>query len=86
MLNNIIFEQDCDKRLAEFKYNAKEKYYKLVKSFKINSKLLSMDQIRKIFIDKNKNSNNDYAFMVLDVNATPADIVSMPCRICDYKQ
>ena len=52
MLNNIIFEQDCDKRLAEFKYNAKEKYYKLVKSFKINSKLLSMDQIRKIFIDK----------------------------------
>ena len=49
MLNNIIFEQDCDKRLAEFKYNAKEKYYKLVKSFKINSKLLSMDQIRKNF-------------------------------------
>lgn len=35
MLNNIIFEQDCDKRLAEFKYNAKEKYYKLVKSFKL---------------------------------------------------
>ena len=86
MLNNIIFEQDCDKRLAELKYNTKEKYYKLVKSFKINSKLLSMDQIRKIFIDKNKNSNNDYAFMVLDVNATPADIISMPCRICDYKQ
>ena len=72
MFNSIIFEQDCDKRLAEFKYNAKEKYYKLVKSFKIKSKLLSMDQIRKIFIDKNKNSNNDYAFMVLDVNATPS--------------
>ena len=86
MLNNIIFEQDFDKRLAEFKYNAKEKYYKLVKSFKINSKLLRMDHMRKIFIDKNKNSNNDYAFMVLDVNATPADIISMPCRICDYKQ
>lgn len=86
MLNSIIFEQDCDKRLAEFKYNAKEKYYKLVKSFKFNSKVISVDHIKKIFIDKNKNSNNNYAFMVLDVDQEPVDYISMPCRICDCKQ
>lgn len=82
----IINEQDCDKHLAEFKFNAKEKYYKLVDSFKFNSKLVSMDHIKKIFIDKNKKSNNDYAFMVLDVDKIPVDTISMPCRICDYKQ
>ena len=56
MLNNIIFEQDCDKRLAEFKYNAKDKCYDLVKNFKFNSKAISVDRIKESFINKNKNS------------------------------
>ena len=72
MFNSIINEQDCDKRLAEFKYNAKDKYYDLVKNFKFNSKDISIDHIKESFINKNKNSNNDYAFMVLDANATPS--------------
>lgn len=50
MLNNIIFEQDCDKRLAEFKYNAKDKCYDLVKNFKFNSKAISIDHIKESFL------------------------------------
>ena len=54
MLNNIIFEQDCDKRLAEFKYNAKEKYYKLVKSLKLIASYLVWIKLEKFLLIKIK--------------------------------
>ena len=54
MFNSIITEQDCDKRLAEFKYNAKDKCYNLVKNLKFNSKAISVDRIKEYFINKNK--------------------------------
>lgn len=56
MFNSIINEQDCDKRLAEFKYNAKDKCYNLVENFKFNSKTISIDHIKESFINKIKNS------------------------------
>lgn len=82
MFDSIIKEQDCDKRLAEFKYNAKEKYYKLVENFKFDSKVISTDYIKEYFIDKNKNSNNDYAYMILDADQVPMKRIPVPCKIC----
>lgn len=82
MFNSIINEQDCDKRLAEFKYNAKDKYYDLVKNFKFNSKDISIDHIKEYFINKNKKFNNDYAYMILDADQIPMRCIPVPCKIC----
>lgn len=82
MFNSIINEQDCDKRLAEFRYNAKEKYYNLVKNFKFNSKDISIDRIKESFINKNKKFNNDYAYMILDADQIPMRCIPVPCKIC----
>lgn len=82
MFDSIIKEQDCDKRLAEFKYNAKEKYYKLVENFKFDSKVISTDYIKEYFIDKNKKFNNDYAYMILDADQIPMKRIPVPCKIC----
>ena len=82
MFDSIIKEQDCDKRLAEFKYNAKEKYYKLVENFKFDSKVISTDYIKEYFIDKNKKFNNDYAYMILDADQIPMKHIPVPCKIC----
>lgn len=82
MFDSIIKEQDCDKRLAEFKYNAKEKYYKLVENFKFDSKVISTDYIKEYFIDKNKKFNNDYAYMILDADQIPMRCIPVPCKIC----
>lgn len=83
MFDRVITEQDCDKRLVEFRYNAKDKYYKLVKNFKFNSKLLSIDRIKKYFINKNKRFNNEYAFMILDADQIPMRSIPVPCKVCD---
>ena len=40
LFSRIINEQDYDKHLAEIKFNAKEKYYKLIGNRKFNSKIL----------------------------------------------
>lgn len=82
MFNSIINEQDCDKRLAEFKYNAKDKCYDLVKNFKFNSKAISIDRIKESFINKNKKFNNDYAYMILDADQYPLRCIPVPCKIC----
>lgn len=82
MLNSIINEQDCDKRLAEFKYNAKDKCYDLVKNFKFNSKAISIDRIKECFINKNKRFNNNYAYMILDADQIPMRCIPVPCKIC----
>ena len=82
MFNSIIFEQDCDKRLAEFKYNAKDKCYDLVKNFKFNSKAISIDRIKECFINKNKRFNNNYAYMILDADQIPMRCIPVPCKIC----
>ena len=82
MFNSIINEQDCDKRLAEFKYNAKDKCYDLVKNFKFNSKVISIDRIKESFINKNKKFNNDYAYMILDADRIPTKCIPVPCKIC----
>lgn len=82
MFNSIINEQDCDKRLAEFKYNAKDKCYDLVKNFKFNSKAISIDRIKECFINKNKRFNNNYAYMILDANQIPMKCIPVPCKIC----
>lgn len=86
MFNQIIREQDCDKRLAEFKFNAKEKYYKLIGNRKFNSKIISIDSIKEHFIRKNKENDNNFAYMVLNANAVPPAFIPVPCRICDYKK
>ena len=82
MFNSIINEQDCDKRLAEFKYNAKDKCYDLVKNFKFNSKAISIDHIKESFFNKNKKFNNDYAYMILDADQIPMKCIPVPCKIC----
>lgn len=82
MFNSIITEQDCDKRLAEFKYNAKDKCYNLVKNLKFNSKAISVDRIKEYFINKNKKFNNDYAYMILDASQIPKRRIPVPCKIC----
>lgn len=82
MFNSIINEQDCDKRLTEFRYNAKEKCYNLVKNFKFNSKDISIDHIKESFINKNKKFNNDYAYMILDADQIPMRCIPVPCKIC----
>lgn len=86
MLFSGITEHDCDKRLAEFRFNTKEKYYKLINNTKFDSKLVSIDQIKQYFIRKNKENNNDFAYMVLNVNSVPPMAIPMPCRVCDYKK
>lgn len=82
MFNSIINEQDCDKRLAEFKYNAKDKCYNLVENFKFNSKAISIDRIKESFINKNKKFNNDYTYMILDADQIPMKCIPVPCKIC----
>lgn len=86
MNNCILKEQDCDRRLVEYKYNANDKCYERIKHFKFNSQMLSIDKIKQYFIDKNKAHNNDFAFMVLNVNAVPPTAIPMPCKLCDYRQ
>lgn len=86
LFSGIINERDCDKRLAEFKFNAKEKYYKLINNHKFNSKLVSIDRIKQHFIQKNKENDNNFAYMVLNVNSVPPMFIPMPCKICDYKK
>lgn len=87
MNNCILKEQDCNKRLVEYKYNANDKRYERIKHFKFDEKMLSIDKIKQYFIDKNKAHNNEFAFMVLNnVNAVPPAFIAMPCKLCDYRQ
>lgn len=88
MFNQIINEKDCDKRLVEYLYTEKDKqkFYKKIKDTKFDSRLLSVDAIKKEFIQRNKLFNNDFAFMILNANQHPLDMISVKDRVCNYQQ
>lgn len=83
MRNQTINEKDCDKRLVEYLYTEKEhkKFYKKIKDTKFDSRLLSVDAIKKEFIQRNKLFNNDFAFMILNANQHPPGIISVKDRV-----